>query len=465
MYFNTLILHKIALYVKDCKVIKLFFFIKEYHSLLFSSNSHYDSIFIQYSSNNVRNFYSIQTTKAMYRLYPRLYESWIPMNWAAEYGNLEVVKWIHQSRLADNHTISDDGNGISSSYKLCTTDAMDFAAKNGHLKVIQWLNENLKDKLMYLCTPKALDWAAQNGHFEVVKYLFQNRIEGRSKLAMNYATERGHLKIVQWLYQNNSPYEINIIDGAAYNGHLEVIKWLASNLPSNPYHLVYHAQICSSMAVNYAAKNGHFEVVKWLYENRSERGTILAPIWAAENGYLEIIKFLHRYHKDDLFLSTDIIDRAARSGRLEIIEYLYHNRSNFFKHSGSSPICTNDAMNSAASNGHLDIVKWLYDNLNEKFTQISYKICTTHAMDWAARNGHLEIMKWLYSKRSNNSIIGTCTNSAMIFAIQKKHIDVVKWLHTTFGSNYTSNALNSANHLSDYVNYFNFVNSHCDLTN
>ena len=78
------------------------------------------------------------------------------MDWAAFYGHLDVIKWLHENRKEG-----------------CTTDAMDFAAGNGHLEVVKWLHENRKEG----CTGDAMDLASENGHLEIVKWLHENRTE------------------------------------------------------------------------------------------------------------------------------------------------------------------------------------------------------------------------------------------------------------------------------------------------
>jgi hypothetical protein len=42
--------------------------------------------------------------------------------------------------------------------------------------------------------------------------------------------------------------------------------------------------VLTENAMNWAAKNGHLEVIKWLHTNRFERCTINAMNWAAQNG-------------------------------------------------------------------------------------------------------------------------------------------------------------------------------------
>jgi len=64
------------------------------------------------------------------------------------------------------------------------TRTMDRAAEYGHLEVVKWLHANrvLRDEG---CTYRAMDGAAINGHLDVVKWLHANRTEGCTKYAMD----------------------------------------------------------------------------------------------------------------------------------------------------------------------------------------------------------------------------------------------------------------------------------------
>ena len=73
---------------------------------------------------------------------------------AAEFGNLEVVKYL--TRM-----------GAS-----CSKRAMDGAATNVHLDIIQWLHLNRSER----CSSRAMDRAAKRGHIETVKYLIENKL-------------------------------------------------------------------------------------------------------------------------------------------------------------------------------------------------------------------------------------------------------------------------------------------------
>ena len=63
------------------------------------------------------------------------------INWAAKYGHLEVVQWLHTHR-----------------HEGCSTWAMDWAARYGYLEVVQWLHVHRREG----CTTDAMNWAAAN---------------------------------------------------------------------------------------------------------------------------------------------------------------------------------------------------------------------------------------------------------------------------------------------------------------
>lgn len=48
------------------------------------------------------------------------------MDWASQYGYLNIIKWLHENRTEG-----------------CTKNAMNYAAMNGHFDIVKWLQERL----------------------------------------------------------------------------------------------------------------------------------------------------------------------------------------------------------------------------------------------------------------------------------------------------------------------------------
>lgn len=82
-------------------------------------------------------------------------------------GHLTVVQLLH-------------GNDIGQ----FSSRAMDGAAEFGHLEVVRFLHETRRSKG---CMTDAMDDAIVNGHLEVVKFLHENRTEAYTAAAMNRA--------------------------------------------------------------------------------------------------------------------------------------------------------------------------------------------------------------------------------------------------------------------------------------
>ena len=139
------------------------------------------------------------------------YNQYINGDMAAFYGYLNLIKEKNKEKK----------------YILFTKNAMDWAAQNGYLEIVKWLHFNRKEG----CTFFAMNWAAHYGHLEIVKWLHLNRKEGCSVFAIDSAARNGHLKVIKWLHLNRTEScTINAIDYAAHNGHLEVVEWLQNNI-------------------------------------------------------------------------------------------------------------------------------------------------------------------------------------------------------------------------------------------
>ena len=175
------IIQRIALYVKDAKIVKQLFYIENYRNLIKTSEYHFDELVLLYSNKEWYNWNNLEIMKSFYRLNIPYNHSYKHMDYAAFLGHIEVVKWLHYNRKEG-----------------CTKDAMDNAARRGHLEIVKWLHENRKEG----CTTYAMDGAAYDGHLEVIKWLHYNRKEGCTRNAMKYAASNGHIEVVKWLNDN-----------------------------------------------------------------------------------------------------------------------------------------------------------------------------------------------------------------------------------------------------------------------
>ncbi|KAJ3312087.1 hypothetical protein HDU76_002964, partial [Blyttiomyces sp. JEL0837] len=167
------------------------------------------------------------------------------MDFAAKYGKLEVLQYLHENNIS-----------------TCTTEAMDLASENGHLSVVEYLHENRSEG----CTTEAMDAAARNGHLEVVKFLHYNRNEGCTKAAMTDAAREGHVDVVRFLNENRNEghYKCIVWDAIRFQ-RFEVVKYLHESVATA-------CEWFGTKAMDLAAFNGDLRIVRYLYLNRPWEG-------------------------------------------------------------------------------------------------------------------------------------------------------------------------------------------------
>ena len=137
---------------------------------------------------------------------------------------------------------------------------------------------------------------------------------------------------------------------------------------------------------------------------------------AIEVGNLDILKLLFLYISN--VDKENLIDIAAKHGRLNMIIFLHHNDIiiSCINSISRSILCTSNAIDLASENGHFDVVKWLHDFRTEG--------CTSKAIYNAAEKGHLEILKFLYLNRAEGKL-----EKILSFASSNGHIHIIEWLH------------------------------------
>ncbi|KAL6057647.1 Ankyrin repeat-containing domain [Balamuthia mandrillaris] len=113
-------------------------------------------------------------------------------NWAAEQGQLEVLKWVRERQQQQQQQQSSQQTAAYYT-ELFPWSAFTaaFAARNGHLDVLCWLRE------------QGCPWDEQT---------------------CAYAAMNGQLEVLQWAREQGCPWDKHTCAQAARNGHLEVLK-------------------------------------------------------------------------------------------------------------------------------------------------------------------------------------------------------------------------------------------------
>ena len=415
---NNLILHKIAIYVNNSAIIKLFFNIKDYRQLINSSNTHFDELFALYGNRSVnqnnlkfvQSIYRLNLTSLLFRNYDIKDSKETPISlseWAAYHGNLDIIEWLYQYHYDTKY------------YDYDWSQTCYHAMKRGHLEIVKWFC-NINFYHFFYKNNYLIDYAAAFGHYKIVIWLHTNlqfynvtntSIISNDSEAIRWAATNGHFNIVKYLYRKKYPFSGYIIDYAAANGHLNIIKWIFLKFINNHLYQQY-----SHRAMDWSAKNGHLKVLKWLYKNCRENHKFTSD----SNDINEQPSRSFRYEFTPF--TKEIIDGAAENGHLEVLKWLFKNRLELSicnpHYDASTAI---DAIDMAAKNGHFEVVKYLcekYDNSHNM------------ALEQAAKYGHFEIVKYLFHHHNMNIFtFHQNVNTAFSNAAEHGHLDIVKWLY------------------------------------
>lgn len=346
---------------------------------------------------------------------------------AVENGHADVVQWLFEH---EGSVERDWGRFMAG------------VVRRGDLELLEWLlDRGYAERQL---APPTMDDAAWGGHLDMLQWLYHHGYVHHASFALEHAARNGYLEIVEWLVRYHPVGNASrALDAAARENHLHVVRWL----------LEHNLGRGAKSGMHQAAIRGHLEVAQYLHEQGFHGlasvscGTMLR---AAGRGFLDVVKWLNdefasepqtHLHRDlrpySLTLLADepstALDAAAKSGNLEVLEYLQEVDERMAEDgsTGSRPTDTHDAMDGAAAGNHLAIIAWLSTHRSGG--------STTAAMDGAATNGHLEMVQWLHEHRTEG-----CTTAAMDGAARNDHLDVVKWLHEHRNEGCTSAAMDGA---------------------
>jgi len=159
------------------------------------------------------------------------------MYWAAESGNLYMIKWLHEKLDLP----------ISELNRNC----MEIAVGCGYLNATIWFSEN-----GYQCnTTTAISWAAINGYLNTIEWLHNNCTVFIDEWAIINASTNGHLDVIVWLYNHGfaAYYITQILVELVTYGHLAILKWFYS-----------HGHYCNKKHADLAMKHGQSDTFSWL---------------------------------------------------------------------------------------------------------------------------------------------------------------------------------------------------------
>ncbi|EGG18724.1 cytochrome P450 family protein [Cavenderia fasciculata] len=185
---------------------------------------------------------------------------WKPkiMDTAAEYGQIDVVKYLHENRSEG-----------------CTRRAMDEACGDeGSLEMVKWLHFNRTEG----CSANAMDTAARYGKIDIVKFLHYNRTEGCSIDSMGAAAQYGHLEVMEFIQENcEDAYMASTVfydNRSPFRNYNKIVQFVLDRK-------LVEKEFIDKRHTVYLATNAHYEILQLIssvWEKQQHQQQVYRPV-------------------------------------------------------------------------------------------------------------------------------------------------------------------------------------------
>ena len=280
---------------------------------------------------------------------------------AAESGNLEALKWILRTRQSQHE------QDVREAERSLIPEE-DLPPESQLLEYVMFACEDDDVANAYA------DDYNKRRELTRTRRLFSAFMRDRAAALMLVAVEAGHLPVVQWLHGESRPAlarSLRHAEAAVEHGRLEVLAWLVS--------AGYPLQ---ARLFELAAEKGHLGVLRFLLDSSRPGGSSCSAHWGGPG-------VPGGPGRNSEFVSRRMHEAAARSGRVDVLEWLRResDAGNIRPLADPSQVIEN-----AASAGCAECVLWALDQpcAEPLFFEKSERACTR-----AAAGGHLDMIKWL----------------------------------------------------------------------
>ena len=262
-------------------------------------------------------------------------------------------------------------------------------------------------------------WAARHGFAEILHWARSQgcKVSGLRAGRHSPRDHRGRC-LLSPVHGEYGPWDTNICEAAAQGGHFEMLKEVEAWTP--PYAISGSMGSYGSASVRQvdsyiceaAAEAGHLPMMRWLVEEKDCRLNSKVWVAAARSGRTELLEYLwlqagpcnHEY-------SNQSVSAAAAAGHVSAMEYLQ--RKGFL----ASDSAWKDLVIAASGHGQSALLSWASLH-GPGGIEIAHG---PEQCDAAAMHGELEMLRWL---RGRGCEWGTlvCTNAA-----KNAHLHILKF--------------------------------------
>jgi len=171
-----------------------------------------------------------------------LHENGCPINYEAAYidtarsGHREILEWLISTHLAETGI---DENNSRSFCRIQSSAILTYAAQEGNFEIVKWLHEK-----GFPFNESTCIYAVFGGNFEILEWLKPKFDEigwpFRKEVCM-YAASKGHLEILKWLRSFSDGEECpwnyqECVTASDKNGHDDIVRWLKTEFDEDGHH-------------------------------------------------------------------------------------------------------------------------------------------------------------------------------------------------------------------------------------
>jgi hypothetical protein len=160
----------------------------------------------------------------------------------AKTNKLELLKWAREEKKCkwDKYTINAAARqGNLKMVKYCVANecpmnerACAFAAEYGQLECLKYLHEEVKARWDSWTATRA----AKNGHLHILEYLVERKYDKYAERACWHAASYGHLDCLKYLHETaKAPWDYCAVRDAHEKNHPECLQYLLDNDCPLPY--------------------------------------------------------------------------------------------------------------------------------------------------------------------------------------------------------------------------------------
>ncbi|EFA85929.1 hypothetical protein PPL_01162 [Heterostelium album PN500] len=238
------------------------------------------------------------------------------------------------------------------------------------------------------------------------------------------------LNLLKQYFQSHSPYRFYSSSGRAtfinaiQVGSLEIVIYLVEELRMLSEGI--YKWLGDNDYMYFASRYGRFDIIQYLELSPVQWNFAKAFAISPRSGNMDIVKYFGQKHwKNEPGITENSrynpFDNAAFMGRIDMIEWLIENKSDY--------LSSSSMLHYAIQSDHLQVIQYLIQHNIIYFQTIFFDFqlgfYCSKILNYAAKYNRFEILRYLH-----NNGVGECSSGAIDCAVDSKNLEMIQWFHT-----------------------------------